>query len=84
MKDHEISAIVNELTREVKRICPDAPQQLRQVISRVIVEGLKSKETGELKRPNFYPDVKFIEVVGWKMTSNPEPGTGSVRRQNEK
>jgi hypothetical protein len=43
MKDHEIAELVNEVTKQVKRVCPDAPQCLREVISRPIVEALKPK-----------------------------------------
>lgn len=36
MKDHEIARLVNHVTNAVKRICPNAPQMLRQVISRAV------------------------------------------------
>ncbi len=43
MKDHEKAKLVNDLKAEVKRLCPDAPQQLRAVISRVVSENIKTK-----------------------------------------
>ena len=41
MKDHEIARLVNELTKQVKLICPDAPQMLREVISKTVTKQVK-------------------------------------------
>ena len=38
MKDHEIAELVNQVTKAVKAICPDAPQCTREIISRAIQE----------------------------------------------
>jgi len=36
MKDHKIAEFVNELRDEVLKVCPDAPQCLRETIARVV------------------------------------------------
>lgn len=41
MIDHEIAAMVNAIRDEVQRICPNAPQMLREVISKVVTQHLK-------------------------------------------
>tara|TARA_B100000700_G_scaffold311500_1_gene393516 strand:+ start:121668 stop:121832 length:165 start_codon:yes stop_codon:yes gene_type:complete len=43
LADHEVAALVNELRDEVKRICPNAPQMLREVISKVVTKHVKKK-----------------------------------------
>jgi hypothetical protein len=44
MKDHEIAALVNEVTKQVKRICPDAPQCLREVVSKAVKSKLDAQK----------------------------------------
>lgn len=44
MKDHQVAKMVNDLTREIRKLCPDAPQQLRAVVSRVVRKNLESKD----------------------------------------
>lgn len=41
MKDHDIAELVNNLTKEVHKLCPDAPQCLREVTSKTVVSKLK-------------------------------------------
>jgi hypothetical protein len=46
MKDHEIAALVNEITKQVKNIYPDAPQCLREVVSKAVKSNIpKSAQT---------------------------------------
>ena len=41
MKDHQIAELVNELTSEVRKLSPEAPGSLREVISRVTSSHIK-------------------------------------------
>lgn len=43
MKEHEVRELVNEVTREVKRICPNAPQSLREVVSKAVKRCFAAK-----------------------------------------
>ena len=45
MKDHEIAKLVNDLAKEIRKICPNAPMQLRAVISEVVVKHNKKHHT---------------------------------------
>ncbi len=45
-KDHELAALVNEVTKQVKAVCPDAPQCLREVIARSIKSSVKARAQG--------------------------------------
>lgn len=36
IKDHELAELVNEITKNVRAICPGAPQSLREVIAKAI------------------------------------------------
>lgn len=59
MKDHEIAALVNQVTKAVKAICPDAPQCTREVISRAILEdGIKIRGSG-----GYRPDLIIMDDV---------------------
>ena len=40
MKEHEVAILVNELTSEVRRVCKDTPQCLREVIAKVVRKNL--------------------------------------------
>lgn len=37
LKDHEIAALVNQVTKAVKALCPDAPQCTREIMSRAML-----------------------------------------------
>ena len=50
MKDHQIAELVNEVTSQVKRICPDAPQCLREVISNAVKNKLPKGNQKAIKR----------------------------------
>jgi len=45
MKDHEVAILVNELTSEVRRVCKDTPQCLREVIAKVVRKNLARSNT---------------------------------------
>ncbi len=49
-KDHQIGELVNEITANVKRICPEAPQQLRSVIASSVVSDIKGHMEDQKKR----------------------------------
>ena len=38
MNDREIAKLVNDLAKEIRKICPHAPIQLRAIISEVVVK----------------------------------------------
>lgn len=49
MKEHEIAELVNAVTKQVKVICPDAPQCLREVISRAVNSELEMQQINKAK-----------------------------------
>lgn len=44
MKDHEIAQLVNAVTKKIKVICPNAPQSLREAVSKTIKTELDVQE----------------------------------------
>ncbi|WP_255555050.1 hypothetical protein [Moritella sp. 24] len=44
MKDHELAELVNEVTRQVKAVCPNSPQCLREVIAKAIKSKINKSE----------------------------------------
>tara|TARA_R110000765_G_scaffold424368_2_gene535039 strand:- start:732 stop:872 length:141 start_codon:yes stop_codon:yes gene_type:complete len=44
IENYELSIIANKLARDVKRLCPDAPQMLRAIILQRLKSELKPTE----------------------------------------
>ena len=71
MKDHEIRELVDELNKEIRKIAPEAPHSLRQIISRIVTKKQKppSEEVGQMRAGAVLGRKGYNLLTTWKKHS---------------